>query len=460
MAHWGVAMTYFHPLWGPMNDAALESGREALARAHEAGVGSDRERVLLAATDALMEEGEISWWDRLDAWHEQMERAYAEHEDDEDVASLYALSQLAAGQTAEDRGAVNERAANVLLAVHERKPTHPGAIHYTIHANDVSGRADKSQDVVRNYNQIAPDVPHALHMPTHIYVRTGDWPEVIDWNRRSADAALDYPAGDRESLHWVHALDYLAYAYLQQAADDAAESVLDEMNEGRQIQEDFATAYHVAAIPARYAVERRDWSAAAELQPRTPDYVDWDASPWAEALTWFARGLGAVGTDDMEGATAAEARMAELRDRAEAAGQQDHATYIEIDRLILEGIIAHAQDDGDEAVRLIREAADLESSIQKHPVTPGSILPPNEALGQVLLSLDRPEDALAAYQHSLEVWPARYHSLLGAARAADAAARPAEAERYYRELLETVDRESSARPGVQEAVSAVEGAES
>lgn len=452
MAYWGVAMTHFHPLWHPMDQAALDAGRAALERARAAGVGSAREEALLAATEALMADDGMGWWGRLDAWAGAMQRARAEHPDDEDVAALYALSQLAAGQAADDRMAYNERAAEVLLAVHERVPTHPGASHYTIHANDVTGRAGESLDIVRGYDDIAPSVPHALHMPTHIYVRLGDWPEVIDWNRRSADAALDYPAGDRVSLHWIHALDYLVYAYLQQANDAAARAVLEDMRDGGRLQENFASAFHLATIPARYAVERRDWKAAAAIEPRSPAYIEWDRSPWPEALSWFARGLGAAHTDEVEAAVRAESRMAELRDRAEAEGQQDHARYIEIDRLVLAGAIAQARGRTDEAIGHMRGAVELETTIEKHPVSPGALLPPAEALGDLLLEVDRPAEALAAYERSLDTWPARYHSLLGAARAARAAGDAGTAAAHYRTLLDVVDRAAAEREGVEEAL--------
>lgn len=455
MAHWGVAMSHFHPLWNPMEPDAMEAARGALARAHEAGVGSEREEALLAATDTLFSEGDLDWWTRLATWSNAMERAYAGHPEDEDVAALYALSELAAGQAAPDRMTYNERAAAVLRKVYEAEPTHPGASHYTIHANDVTGRADQSPEIVGGYDEIAPNVPHALHMPTHIHVRLGEWSEVIEWNLRSAEAALRYPAGDRESMHWIHALDYLMYAYLQQANDEAAREVLGELRDGRRVQENFAAAYHLATLPSRYAVERRDWKATAAIEPRSPGYIDWNRWAWPEAVSHFARGLGAAHTGDLVAAGRANARMAELRDRAEDAGQQDHAHYIEIDRHILAGTIAHEGGRAEEAIEHMRRAVELEGQIEKHPVSPGALLPPAEALGDLFLELHRPAEALEAYQRSLATWPARYHSLLGAARAADAAGDDGVAADYYRTLLETVNRENSRREGVREALEAV-----
>jgi tetratricopeptide (TPR) repeat protein len=208
-------------------------------------------------------------------------------------------------------------------------------------------------------------------------------------------------------------------------------------------------------MPARYAVERRQWEEAAALEPRTPDYLPWDNALWAEGMTWLARGLGALHTDDLNRAGEAESRLAALRDAAKEAGEDAFAAYIEIDRLILAGWIARKEDRPDEAVELIREAAKLEGTVEKHPVTPGALLPPYEALGDLLLDLDRPDEALEAYQASNEVWPGRFNTLLGAARAAAAAGDEDAARTWYAELLEVAG--SSDRAAVSEAEQHLEG---
>jgi tetratricopeptide (TPR) repeat protein len=227
----------------------------------------------------------------------------------------------------------------------------------------------------------------------------------------------------------------LAYAYLQRGEDHKIEPLLEKVQAKGQYQASTVSAFHFAALPARIAVERRDWEKAAGLQARTPDYLPWDAFPWAEGLTWFARGLGDVHTDDMKGAREAEEKLAALRERAKAAGAEDMATYIEIDRRILEGQIAHAGGNDDKAVELIKSAAELESGIEKHPVTPGALLPPNEALGNLFMELSRPGEALKAYQASDAIWPERYNTLLGAARSASAAGKEEAAQGYYKRLL-------------------------
>lgn len=461
MAHWGIAMTLFQPLWHPAAPEALARGWQEVQKAKALGPASDRERALVAAVEAFYREPESTdWWARLSRWSDAMGQAYQSHPADYDIAALYALSELAAGQVAEDRMAHQARAASVLLRIYEKEPTHPGAIHYTIHANDVDTRADESLDIVRSYGNIAPSVPHALHMPTHIFVRLGSWPDVIEWNQKSAEAALRFPAGDAISLHYPHAMDYLLYAYLQRAEDKKARAVLDETLRREPYQADFASAFHLAAMPARYAVERRAWAEAAALAPRTPTYLEWDGYRWPEALTWFAKGLGAAHTGDLAGARTAVARMEALRDQAQTAGERDFARYIENDRQILTGYVAWAEGDAEGAVARLRGAVEAERAVQKHPVTPGGFLPANEALGDLLMELSRPNDALAAYEASLRTAPRRYNTTLGAARAARAASDRSKAEKYYAELLGLIGDEAAGRPGIAEAREFVAGTRS
>ena len=450
MAHWGTAATLFQPLWptrpGPEQ---LRRGWEEIQRAKELGPGTDREAAFVNAIEAFYEDEAADWWTRIARWATAMEVAYGLYADDLEVAAFYALSHLAAGLTAEDRQAYQARAAEVLLAIYEREPTHPGAIHYTIHANDVDARADESLEVVRSYDDIAPSVPHALHMPTHIYVRLGDWPGVIEWNRKSADAALEFPAGDAVSHHYPHAMDYLVYAYLQQGEDAKALAAVQEALSKGKYQGTFVSAFHLAAMPARYSVERKDWEAAAVLPPLTPADLPWDRYQWAEAQTWFARGLGSIQSGDLDAADLAIDRMEALRDAAAESGEAAFATYIEIDLATLGAWRALAHDDPETAIGLARSAVDLEATTEKHPITPGSYLPPSEALGDILLELGRSEEALEAYEWSLAVWPGRFNSLLGAARAALASGDDAKAAEYYGLLVETAS--GSDRPEVSAA---------
>lgn len=458
MAHWGVATTLFQPLWPERPDAdALARGRERIERARETGAGSEREAALIDASAAFFRAPESdAYRDRLEAWAEGMADAYEAHPDDLDIAAFYGLSRLALAAPADNRrrGALLDEAESVLRAVWEQENTHPGAVHYTIHATDADGRAENALDIVASYGEIAPSVPHALHMPSHIYVRLGDWDSVIEWNGRSADAAINHRVEGAISFHYLHAMDYRVYGYLQQGRDDLARAAYAEAMGHDRHQPSFAAAFHAAAMPARIAVERRDWEAARAIEPRTPDYLPWDAAQWPESLSWFARGLGALHTGEIETARAAENKLKSLRNRARDGGEADFATYIETDRRILAGWLAQTEGDTDQAIEHLQVAGELEAAVEKSPITPGALLPPNEALGVLYMTLEQPEDALAAYEASDAIWPGRFNTLLGAGRAAEAAEKPETARDYYRQLV-TVAGESE-RPAINQARTGLE----
>jgi tetratricopeptide (TPR) repeat protein len=451
MAYWGVATTLFQPLWGTRPSGEdLERGRQNVRKAKDAGPGSERERLLLQATEGFFGEPEgATVRARIERWAEGMEVAYQANPADADTGALYALSRLVLAQWAADRGPLHDQAEAILRGVWQRSPTHPGAVHYSIHATDADGRASNALEMVQSYAGIAPEVPHALHMPSHIYVRLGDWSSVIEWNRRSAEAALRHPVGDSVSHHYIHAIDYLVYAHLQRGEDARAEALRDQAMQRDAHQASFVSAYHLAALPARMAVERQRWDEAAALQPRTPGYLPWDQARWPEGLTWFARGLGGLHTDDLEQAREATQRMQALRDQAREEGDENFANYIEVDLRILTGALAQREGRSEEALRLMRSAAELEATLEKHPVTPGALLPPNEALGNLLLDLDRPGEALSAYRTSDRIWPGRYHTLLGGARAARQAGDEAASRDFLARLLEVAG--DSEREAVRES---------
>jgi tetratricopeptide (TPR) repeat protein len=458
MAHWGVATTLFQPLWGTRPSAdELAQGWRHIRKADELAPEAGRERLLVDATREFFRDPDSApFWTRMERWADGMKRAYQAEPDDKDTAAIYALSLLTLAQRdAEQRGALHDEAESILRAIWEREPRHPGAIHYSIHATDVDGRAENALDMVEAYGQIAPEVPHALHMPSHIYVRLGEWDEVIDWNLRSADAALRDPVNGAVSHHYIHAIDYLLYAYLQKGEDDKALAAFEEAMGKDRHQASFVSAFHLAALPARKAVERRDWETAAALEPRSPAYAPWDASRWPEGMSWFARGLGGVHTGRLEIAREAEGRLAALRDKARAEDDEHFATYLEVDRKILAGWMANAEGQAEEAVRLMRAAAKLERTVEKHPVTPGALLPPNEALGDLLLELGRPDEAVEAYLASNRLWPGRFNTLLGAARSARAAGDEAEALEWYAQLRGMAA--DSGRPELTEAKRMLEG---
>jgi tetratricopeptide (TPR) repeat protein len=287
-------------------------------------------------------------------------------------------------------------------------------------------------------------------MPTHIFVRLGEWNDVIKWNRKSADAALKRPAGEYVSHHYPHAIDYLAYAYLQQAQDEKAHAVLDQLQSKEPYQQTFVSAFHLAATPARYLVELRKWEEAASLAVRNPATFPWERFAAAEAMTHFARGLGAARSGDGAAARKAVAKLQMLREAETAKGESYWATQVEIKRLAVEAWAALADGAQEEALDLMAQSTKLEASTEKHPVTPGALQPAGELLGDMLLELKQPDAALGAYQQSLEKWPRRFNSLLGAARAADRAGKRKVAREYYDELIGLAG-ESTARQGIAEA---------
>lgn len=446
-AHWGVATSMLQPLWGTTpSPAEIARGREAIARAREAAE-DEREKLLIEATAAFFEPETDKVRERLSGWIAGMEKAYQAFPQDLNVATLYALSRLTLALSADDPQALHDEAEHVLRAAWEAEPSHPGAVHYSIHATDADGRGENATEIVDSYAEIAPDVPHALHMPSHIYVRLGDWPRTIEWNRRSADVAQGHKEGGATSFHYIHAVDYLVYGHLQRGEDQAAETVWKTAQANGPHQGNFPGAYHLASIPARLAVEARNWDAAAAIMPRTPGYISWDNFAWPDGLSWFARGLGAVHAGDLVAARQAEQRMATLVEDAKSAADARFAVYLEVDRKILEGWIANAQGKPERAIELMGSAGALESTVEKHPVTPGALLPPYESLGDLLLSLDRPAEALAAYERSDQTWPQRYNTLEGASRAAEEAGNTESALQWRHRLQETAP-ETTRKAGI------------
>jgi tetratricopeptide (TPR) repeat protein len=451
MAHWGVAMTLFQPLWPTRpSPGDLRRGWEEVQRATVLAPSTDRERLFVTAAEAFFRDPESTdYWQRLRRWEQAMEGVHTAYPDDPEAAAFYALSHLAVAPADSTSRRHSERAAGIILSVYERNPDHPGAMHYLVHANDAPGRERDSLAIVRKYETSAPRNPHALHMPTHIYTRLGQWDAVIRGNLRAAEAALEHPAGDRGQFVWdefPHAIEYVVYAYLQQGQDEEAAAQLTRMRETANLEPTFKTAFHLASTSARYALERRAWREAVALTPRDPPSLAWDRFAWPEAVTWFARGLGAVHEGNAEQARAAVDRLDTLESSARGGGEVLFAQNIRILRLTVGAWLAHLEGREDSSVALMRQAAELEVATPKHAVTPGPTLPAHELLGDLLLAQERPAEALVAYRRSLESYPKRFNSLLGAARAARASGDDTAARTFYRELIAVAGNGSRAEP--------------
>ena len=440
MAHWGVAMTLFQPLWptrpGP---AQLAQGWDAVEKARALAAPTERERLFVAATEAFfIDPASSDYWARIRRWERASAQAFGAMPHDLEAAAFFALSHLATAPADSVTRRHADSAAVLLVRVLEQRPEHPGAMHYLIHANDVPGRERELMDVTRRYDAVAPGNPHALHMPTHIYTRVGDWDAVIAGNVRAAEAALTHPAGPRGDLVWdefPHAIEYMVYAWLQKGADDSAAAQVQRLRSTERLEPTLKTAFNLASTRARLALERRAWDEAAALVAREPATLDWNRFTWPEAITHFARGMGAVHLKRLDDAARAERRLEELLGATRAAGEALFARNVRLLQLELSAWIAHAEGRRDTAVAMMREATALETSTPKHAVTPAPTLPAHELLGDMLLEQRRASDALAAYRRALELYPGRLNSLLGAARSAREIGDASLARRYYSELL-------------------------
>lgn len=452
MAYWGMAMTQLHPLWAPPTDQAVRRGQEAVREARARGALTRREQAYIDAIAAYFEGApEEPHAERLSAWEEAQKEVHEAYPNDVDAGAFYALSHLATAP-ADDREFTHQRRAGALLEeLRAEHPEHPGLFHYTIHAYDNPALAERAVDVARGYDDIAPSVPHALHMPSHIFVRLGMWKEVIDWNIRSAEAALEQPVGGKTSMHHAHALDYLIYAYLQRGQDRKAGEVVDAIRAVDPYQDHFAAAYSMAAVPARYVLERGEWAEAAGLPARIQDAFPWDRYPQYEAITYFARGLGAARSGDLDAAREAIGTLDDLYEQTVEAGEDYWAVQVEVKRRTVAAWVAYAEGRYEEAVDRMREAADLEDSVDKHPVTPGAVRPARELLGDMLVRLERPVDAIEAYQAALEISPNRFKSLYGIGRAAEMAGKYERAREAYAEIAELTAASDTERAEITRA---------
>ncbi|MCA1615519.1 MAG: hypothetical protein LC800_15750 [Acidobacteria bacterium] len=467
MGHWGVAMSNYHPIWAPPTAAELKKGLSAVEKAKSVGAPTRREQDYVAAIEVFYKDSDkLDHRTRASAYSEAMGRLYRRDPSDLEAGVFYALTLVAKGMAANDKSYADEKqAAQILNRVLAREPQHPGVAHYLIHGYDYPALARLALPAARSYARIAPASAHARHMPSHIFTRLGLWQEAIRSNRDAKAAAQAYAVRNRMPGAWdeqLHAMDYLAYAYLQGAQDKQARAVLDELNEiHRADPENFKVAYAATAIPARYALERRRWDEAAKLTLRQGALgtFPWQRFRWAEAHIHFARAVGAARAGDAAAARQEVEKLADIR-RAlvEARGDYDWAKQVEIGRQVASAWLAHAEGRSAESLRLMRAAADLDDATEKHPVTPGAILPAREQLGELLLEMKQPAAALREFETSLRSAPNRFNGLYGAARAARLAADGKRAKTYYEKLLTLSRRADGVRPEIEEARGFLSGA--
>ena len=450
IAYWGIALSL---LWNPHTAPPLKNlaeGSAALAKGKEAGAKTERERDYIAALSAMYADYEtVDHRTRVLNYMNAMEQLAAKYPDDDEAQIDYAIS-LNVGASPTDKTYANQlKGAAILERIWDRQPEHPGIAHYLIHLYDTPALADKGLTAARRYAQLAPDAPHALHMPSHIFTRVGYWRESIDSNTAAARAAKE----GKESADQLHAMDYEVYAYLQLGQDAQAKAVIDDMMAVPVSSDTFlAAAYALAASPARYAVERGDWKAAAALEVRPVPL------PHIAAISWFAKGLGAARSGDAVQAQAAMAQLVPLRDQLRAKKDAYWSEQVDIQLRIVTAWTQLLMGHQAEALQAMSDAADAEDKTEKHPVTPGQLAPARELYGAMLFQVGNPVQALAAFEATMHKEPNRLDATIGAAKAAAAAGDSAKARTYYAAATTQASDASVDRPEVTEARAFLAGA--
>ena len=460
MGHWGVAMSNYHPLWVPPTPAELKKGWTAVQNATTAGARTQREQGYIAAMEIFYKDHDkLDHQKRAFAYSDAMKEHSARNPSDREAAVFYALTLIATGMMSRDKAYTREKqAAEILNRILARQPQHPGVSHYLIHSYDYPALAQFALPAARSYAKIAPASAHAQHMPSHIFTRMGLWPEAINSNLDAHAAARAFAVRNKMTGAWdeqLHAMDYLTYAYLQRAQDKRAAGVLDELNKLRKVEPPtFKVAYAYTAIPSRYVLERRQWSEAAKLTLPSGELRDFllKRFPWAKAHFHFARAIGAARSGDVSTARAEIEELTNIRQAlSEVKGEYDWAKQVEIERQVASAWLEFAEGKHEDSLRSLRAAADLDDATEKHPVTPGALLPAREQLGELLLELKQPDAALKEFETSFRSTPKRFNGVYGAARAARLAGNEKAARGYYSTLLELARGADTVRPEIEEA---------
>jgi tetratricopeptide (TPR) repeat protein len=438
IAYWGIALSdWSNPFAaGVKLTGQLQLGRDNAERGRSLGAKTERERAYLTAVSKLYGDFESTpQQTRLHAYRDAMEGVAAKYPNDHEAQIFYALALAAAADPAEKTYADQLKAGAILEKLFKQEPTHPGLAHYIIHAYDVPALAGRAVIAARRYAEIAPDAPHALHMPSHTFTRLGYWQESIDSNVAAAAAARR----EGQTAEELHASDYETYAYLQTGQDQAAERIVRSLPEiVSRFDPKAALAgaagphagfFALAAIPARYALERQDWQQAEELTVRET------AFPYTDAMTWFARGLGAARLGHRGEADEAATALKRIQERLVKAHEAYWARHVEIQAIEVTAWSALAAGEKTEALRQMKSAAELEDGTEKSAVTPGPLFPARELLGAMFLEMNEPAKALQQFEATLRKEPLRFHALYGAAQAAQLIGNRESAQGYFRDLL-------------------------
>jgi hypothetical protein len=443
IAYWGIALSL---LWNPHIPAPaknLAEGAAALAQGKSVGAKTQRERDYLDALGAMYADfDKVDHRTRIQAYAKAMEQLAQRYPDDDEAQIFYALALNTSASPADKTYANQLKGAAILEPIFKRQPQHPGVAHYLIHLYDAPPIAEKGLDAARRYSRIAPAAAHAQHMPSHIFTRVGYWRESIASNAESARVA----AADKEAHDQLHAMDYLVYAHLQLGEDAKARAVVDEMAKVQGFTETFIPGpYALAASPARYAIERGEWKDAAELQVRPSPL------PHVQAITHFARALGAARAGDPAAAKADIVRLAELRDKLREAKDVYWSEQVEIQRQVASAWLLYAEGKHEDALKAMSAAADTEDKTEKHPVTPGVPKPARELYGVMLLDRGLATEALGAFEATLQKEPNRLGALVGAAKSAERSGDMAKARHYYQKVVAMTAEADATRTEVADA---------
>ena len=453
IADWGIALSSWqNPFAGSKSPAQLKGGLRAVEQGRAIGAGTARERAYLEAVSHLYLDTEhINQSARFLAYEQSMAAVSVAYPEDTEATIFYALA-LAAGADPADKTYAKQLEAGALLeALFAKYPDHPGLAHYIIHAYDEPALAPRATEAAKRYGMIAPSTPHALHMPSHTFTRIGDWQASIDANAASAAAAR----AANQPADLLHASDYMVYAYLQTAQDKSAKRLVESSAQAFAAFDPAhadgaapasAAYYAHAAIPARYLLERQSWAAAAKLEPLPSPF------PYANAITYFARGLGAAHAKDKPGVQGAIRSLAQIRNKLVLRKEDYWANQIEIEGQELAALLALIEGHENDALAGMRHAVEIEDKTEKAAVSPGPLKPARELLGELLLQLNRPSEALTEFQATLSKEPNRFWSLYGAAEAAKRAGNREDADTYFQKLLAITSRaDQPGRPELAEA---------
>ncbi len=444
LAHWGIAMSNWgNPYGGIRAKDVIDKGAVIIAVAQSTGQPSARDRALIDAVAILYSSADpATHRDRVVKYEAAMAKVSADNPKDVELRIFYALSVSQSAVPTDKTYAKQLQAASILEPLFKEIPKHPGVAHYIIHAYDAPPLAEKGLVAARSYASLAPAVPHALHMPSHTFTRVGSWKESIETNRRSAEAARKSNGPGEE----LHALDYQTYAYLQIAQDKAAKATVDHAisvvggAEGMAAGAAGAGAFAIAAIPARYALERGAWAEAAALPTRPAK------TPFTEGITHFARAIGAARSGNPAAAGPDIERLAALRDTMKQMQDAYWAEQLDIQRRVALAWVAYAEGKKDEGIKQLQAAADAEDATDKSAISPGPLAPARELLGDMLLDAGRPQEALVAFEATTKKEPNRFRGLYGAGRAAELAGDRAKAAKYYKQLLDVAKEADTERP--------------